>query len=114
MPTLNISDETYEKIKDQLMSAERVDISKAEDLIGQKVFIRTVTYHAGGRVKKVNLFGSFLELEDASWVADSGRFAQAIKNGTLSEVEPVGQQWVNMASAVDMFPWKHDLPTKQK
>jgi hypothetical protein len=38
----------------------------------------------------------------------------AIKNGTLSEVEPVGDALVNINSIVDVFPWKHDLPKEQK
>jgi hypothetical protein len=79
---------------------------------GQAYFIRTVTYHTVGRVKSVT--GNFVELEEASWVADSGRFSQAIKKGTLSEVEPVGTVFVNMDSIVDVFPWVHKLPTEQK
>ena len=55
-----------------------------------------------------------MALSDASWVADSGRFMDAIKNGTLSEVEPVGAAFVNVAAITDAFPWNHDLPTKQK
>lgn len=79
---------------------------------GKSYFIRTVTYHLVGRVKAIK--GNFMELTDASWVADSGRFTQCIKDGTLSEVEPVGTALVNMDSIVDAFPWGHDLPTKQK
>lgn len=43
--TLEISDETYEKIKAQLTADELIDISTLDDLVGQKLFIRTVTYH---------------------------------------------------------------------
>lgn len=109
--TLEISDETYEKIKEQLTADELVDISTLDDLVGQKLFIRTVTYHITGKV--VKRMGAFIQLEDAAWIADSGRFSQAIKDGELSEVEPVGTAWVNLSSVVDFFPWKHKLPTKQ-
>lgn len=112
MKTLEISDESYKKIKDQLQADELVDISSLDDLVGQKLFIRTVTYHTVGRV--IKRIGTFVQLEDASWVADSGRFANAIKEGTLNEVEPVGIAWVNLSSVVDFFPWRHDLPTEQK
>ena len=79
---------------------------------GNSYFIRTVTYHLVGKVvKKV---GNFLVLKDASWIADSGRFMQAIKEGILDEVEPVGDAIVNMDSITDAFPWKHKLPTEQK
>lgn len=112
MKTLNISDETYEKIREQLEADEQVDISSLDDMVGKKLFIRTVTYHLVGKVK--NRMGAFIELEDASWVADSGRFSNAIKDGSLDEVEPVGTAWVNLSSIVDFFPWKHKLPTEQK
>lgn len=110
MKTLEISDETYNLIKDQLTADELVDISTLDDLVGQKLFIRTVTYHMTGKV--VKRMGAFIQLEDAAWIADSGRFNEAIKDGTLSEVEPVGTAWVNLSSVVDFFPWKHKLPTK--
>jgi ParB/RepB/Spo0J family partition protein len=38
----------------------------------------------------------------------------AIKEGTLDEVEPVGIMWVNLSSVVDFFPWRHKLPQEQK
>ena len=110
--TLEISDETYEKIKDQLLSEEKTDLNSYEDMIGKSFFVRTVTYHLVGKVKKI--VGSFLVLENASWVADSGRFMNAIKSGTLNEVEPVGIAFLNLSSCVDFFPWKHDLPKEQK
>lgn len=110
--TLEISDETYEKIKSQLLEEEKVDIKCYEDMVGKAWYIRTVTYHSVGKVVKI--VGSLLQLESASWVADSGRFMQAIEDGTLNEVEPVGISFINMNSIVDMFPWKHSLKLKQK
>lgn len=112
MKTLQVSEETYEKIKEQLEAEELVDVSSLDDLVGQKFFFRTVTYHLVGKVKK--RIGTFFELENASWVADSGRFMNAIKEGTLDEVEPVGKAWVNLSSMVDFFPWTHKLPEEQK
>ena len=81
-------------------------------LVGRSVFIRTATYHLVGRV--AGIAGDWAALEDASWVADSGRFANAIEDGTLSEVEPVGDAYVNLQSVTDIFPWCHDLPKEQK
>ncbi len=91
------------------MPIEKPDWS---DQIGNKLFIRTVTYHLVGEV--VDVRGSVLKLKNASWVADSGRFYQAITKGTLSEVEPVGEVFINAKSITDAFPWNHDLPTNQK
>lgn len=77
---------------------------------GEKLFIRTVTYHQLGEVDAVE--DGFIKLKDASWVADSGRFHTALETGTLSEVEYVGEAIVNVGTIVDAFPWKHDLPTE--
>lgn len=81
--------------------------------IGECYFIRTVTYHLTGKVE--NVIGDFLVLKDAAWVADSGRFTQAINNGILNEVEPVNVLvYVNINSITDAFDWKHKLPSEQK
>ena len=112
MKTLNVSDETYELIKNQLTETEKFDLSKMDDFIGKKVFIRTVTYHLVGKIEKI--VGNFFVLSGAAWIADSGRFSNAIKEGKLNEIEPVGDAMVNINSITDLFPWKHELPDKQK
>ena len=109
---IQISEETYNSIKDQLAVEERIDLSSLNDLIDKKWFFRTVTYHLVGRVTR--LIGNIACLEDASWVADSGRFMNAIKEGTLDEVEPVGIAYVNLSCVTDFFPWVHELPKEQK
>ena len=111
MRTINISDESYEKIKDQLIEDERLDIKSFEEMIGKSFYFRTVTYHCVGKI--VRFIGNLAVLSDASWVADSGRFMGAIKEGTLSEVEPVGDMMVSLSALVDLFPWKHKLPKEQ-
>ena len=110
--TIEVSDETYDKIKEQLGEESFKEINSLEDMVGEKYFFRTVTYHLTGRVKKV-LGHGILELENAAWIADSGRFMQAIKKGDLKEVEPVGRAYININSVTDFFPWKHRLPEKQ-
>jgi len=115
MPKIEISEETLEKIKDQLGEDYKpVELDALDDLIGQKWFFRTVTYHMVGKVKK--RLGNFLVMEDATWVADSKRFNDCIKNGFSSEaeLEPVGEALINLDSVVDAFPFKHKLPTKQQ
>jgi hypothetical protein len=114
MKTLNISDDTYELIKDQLQIEEKTDISSMNDLIGEKVFFRTVTYHIVGKIEKI--IGNVYQLSKASWIADSGRFSDAIKNGfgSSAEIEPLGEWFVNINAVTDFGEWKHDLPTKQQ
>lgn len=82
--------------------------------VGKKYFIRTVTYHSIGELKSIS--GKFLMFDEKeiSWVAYSGRFMQAIKDGKLDEVEPIhAKGGINMDSIVDFFEWNHDIPTKQ-
>lgn len=83
-----------------------------KELVGKKLLIRTVTYFSVGKVEQVQ--DGFIKLSTASWVADTGRFHNAIKDGKLNEVEPVGEMYVSLGSIVDMFPWQHELPTEQK
>lgn len=105
---IEISEKTYEKIKDQITD----EIIEINNLIGKSFLFRTVTYHMVGKVvKRVN---NFLELETASWVAESARFMQTIKTGELNEVEPVGIAFLNLETVVDFFPWPHKLPVDQK
>ena len=111
MKTISISEETYENIKDQLHCDEKNDLSQLTDMIGQSFFFRTVNYHLIGKVEAI--CGSILTLSTASWVADSGRFMDAIKEGRLNEVEPVGCAFLNLSTVVDFFPWKHSLPVEQ-
>ena len=84
-----------------------------KELIGENVFIRTVTmYHTG---KVVAVSDKFVTLSDAAWIADTGRFSDALKTGNLSEVEPVeGLVRVSLGAIVDVFEWKHELPRIQK
>jgi hypothetical protein len=110
--TIKISEETYQKLKEQLGGDVALDLTSLDELVGKAWFFRTVTYHLVGKVTR--RLGNFLVLSDASWVADSGRFMQAIKSGTLNEVEPVGPALLNLDTVTDAFPWVHPLPDKQK
>lgn len=77
--------------------------------IGEKYFIRTVTMHSIGELVSFN--DKELLLSHACWVADSGRFNNALKTGELSEVEPFEADIiVNRSAIVDATLWRHDLP----
>jgi len=81
--------------------------------IGEKLFIRTVTHHLIGKLVKIT--GRFLTLSDAAWIADDGRFMDAINDGKLNEVEPVNcDVRVNSDTIIDAYAWTHDLPRGQK
>lgn len=81
--------------------------------VGDAYFIRTVTYFATGRVKAI--VGQFLVLNEAAWIADTGRFSDAIAKGVMNEIEPVEvDMFVNISSITDAFPWGHKLPREKK
>ena len=81
--------------------------------IGTSYLIRTVTYAQVGRLVAVH--DNELVLDDASWVADTGRFMDALKSGTLDEVEPVFHPIiVNRGAIVDVYVWAHTLPREPK
>lgn len=54
--------------------------------IGKNYLIRTVTMIDTGRLVAVT--AQELVLEDAAWIADTGRFAQALEQAQFAEVEP--------------------------
>lgn len=69
--------------------------------IGMPYLIRTVTMIDIGRV--VDVTAQEIVLEDAAWVADTGRFADALKSCNFNEVEPFpdGRVIINRASVID-------------
>jgi hypothetical protein len=85
-------------------------------LQGQKVFIRTVTNYFTGRVvAQSEVDPRFLELEDAAWIAETGRFAEALESGEFSEVEPYPEGvLVAIGGIIDISPWPHDLPRSKR
>lgn len=81
--------------------------------IGKKYFIRTVTMAQVGEL--IGQDNQFLVFKNASWIADTGRFHDSLKNGTFNEVEPfVENVIVAKGAIVDATTWTHDLPTGQK
>ena len=54
--------------------------------IGKTYFIRTVTMAQAGKLVAVT--EKELVLENAAWIADTGRFMGALVSGNFSEVEP--------------------------
>lgn len=118
MSKINIDDLTLGQIKQLTSFLPQTSgvISEVLQLpvnVGQAYLFRGVTNYNLGRV--VEVVGQYVILEDASWVADIGRFSEALKTGKLKEVEPYPSEMsVNVAACVDFCPWDHELPTKAK
>lgn len=81
--------------------------------IGAVYLIRTVTMIQVGRV--VAASKQWVMLEDAAWVADTGRFADALKKWTFNEVEPFpdGLVGVSCGSIVDFVKGKEALRSQK-
>lgn len=82
--------------------------------IGKAIFIRTITMYYLGRL--VEVYDAELVLEECSWIPDTGRFHDALKNGTASEVEPYvsDQVIIGRGAILDVCEWTKDLLKEQK
>ena len=110
---MNLDDLTLGQLK-QLQS-----LSPALDdhpyKVGSNYFIRTVTHHFTGKLIKVTK--QELVLIDAAWIADDGRFHDAMTKGEFDEIEPYvsGQEVIiGRGSIIDASTWNHALPKEQK
>lgn len=77
--------------------------------IGQNYVIRTVTMIDVGKLIQVT--DNELILEDASWIADPGRWNDFLSNGKYDESEPFpdGTIIINRNSIIDAVIWKHGI-----
>jgi len=70
--------------------------------IGANYHVRTVTYATAGKLKAI--YEKEMVFENASWVADTGRFSEYVKDTSkLSENEYVGEIIVNRDAIVDVI-----------
>jgi hypothetical protein len=82
--------------------------------VGEQRMFRTVTHIITGRIVSIHHDG--IVVTDAAWVADTGRYANAILSGEFSEVEPYPDGMhvvVNHAAMIDA-PLLAKLPRVQK
>ena len=82
--------------------------------IGENYFIQTVTHYYTGRL--IQVLQNELVLEDAAWIADTGRFKEFIQDGIFNETEPYpsGRLIIGRGSLIQAFKWTHKLPRDQK
>lgn len=99
---MNIEDLTIKQARElsAMFSGTKSTDSSAWE-IGKCYLIRTVTMIATGRLVAVTEHE--LVIEDAAWIADTGRFSDAVKNATFGEVEPFpdGRVIIGRGSIVD-------------
>ena len=83
--------------------------------VGKPYFIRTVTHHHTGLLVAVH--PGELVLSKCCWIADDGRFSEALKSGKFNEIEPFpadAQVIIGRGSIVDAVILSAELPASQK
>ena len=108
----NLSSEDLERISKIIHIARDHEIG-FPCLNGEKWLFRTVTHIITGEV--IDQRGKFVVLKNAAWIADTGRYMNALMDpDKFEEVEPYPQTCViNTDSLIDSTQI-HKLPIKQK
>lgn len=83
---MNLNEMTVEQLVAVVQNAQTAEPHHGVWEIGKVYLIRTVTMIDTGRLVAVTPHE--LVLEDAAWIADTGRFAQAVADAKFNEVEP--------------------------
>lgn len=109
---MDINDLTIGQVKEvsAMCGAQSAKITPFK--VGHKYIFRLVTHYWTGCVHKIT--GDFLELTDAAWIPDTGRYGETITTGQVSECEPVGSAIINTGALIDAAGWPHELPMVQK
>ena len=85
---MNLNDLTLGQIKDlqNIFNSKTIEASCPFE-IGEKYLIRTITFTYTGQLKSKD--SNFLVLQECDWIADTGRFSEALENqDKFNEVEP--------------------------
>jgi len=93
---------TYGQIKEiQKLFKQESSVKETPFEIGKNYLIRTVTMTHSGKVKAI--IGDFLVLTSAAWIADTGRFSEAlVDQNKFNEVEPfLNEVFVNITTIID-------------
>ena len=112
---MNINDLTIGQAREisQIFQSKAVNLVSIPVEIGKAYLFRTVTHIEVGRVLGID--GVFITLENASWIPDTGRYHNCLRDGVFNEVEPYPETTtINSSSIVNFTPWLHELPTEQK
>ena len=113
---MNIDELTLGQIKEiNKLTNSNVSSKQHPFEIGANYLIRTVTMIQCGTL--VDVFENELILENASWVADTGRFKQAVETGSFDEVEPFPPSQrviIGRNALIDAVKVNFKLPMEQK
>lgn len=106
---MNFDEMTVKQVKELQALFGTTDKDESVFKVGEKYMIRTVTMTLTGQVERITK--QELLLKDAAWIADTGRYADALKDQTkFSEVEPyinnviVGRGSIVDATTITLLP----------
>lgn len=101
MQPTTIKIDEIEYVRKDSLQPEIASVQDHPYEIGKIYLVRTVTMIDTGRLIAVT--NQELVLEDAAWIADTGRFAQAIEKAEFNEVEPfpAGRVIINRGAIID-------------
>lgn len=104
------------KIKLEELEKKKLDVSSKNIgvwNIGKNYVIRTVTMIQIGKL--IDVTDNELVMTEASWIADTGRWTNFLREGVYDECEPFPDDIiVGRNSIIDATIWKHKLPKEQK
>ncbi len=111
---MNIDNMTVGEIKQiQNLFGQSRQAESTAFVIGKQYLIRTVTHYYTGKLETI--YSQEIVLSRAAWIADTGRYYDALKKGTLNEVEPIiGPCIISRGAIIDAVEWAFDLPEVQK
>lgn len=110
---MNINDLTIGQAKELVEVFSQKAASDSAWEVGKIYLIRTVTMTNTGRLVAVT--DQELVLEDAAWIADVGRFSDALKSLSFGEVEPFpdGNVIIGRGAVIDAV-LIHDVQRSKK
>jgi hypothetical protein len=78
--------------------------------IGKSYIVRTVSFANVGKLKDIK--GNWLIMSAASWIADTGSWADCLqKANSFKQVEPFKDDvYINIDAIIDATPFNHKLP----
>ena len=101
---MNIDNLTYGELKAvaAMFGGQASAPASSAYKVGEKRMFRTVTHIITGEIAEIHADGVIVE--QAAWIADTGRYTQAVATGSFNEVEPYpdgARVVVNTAAMID-------------
>lgn len=107
--------EVVEKLDKEKTNVGKINVKDSSYVIGENYLIRTVTMIYTGKLVKV--YDKELVITDASWIPETERWADTVKDGKFKEVEPYPDNTeviLNREAVLDVTKVYWKLPRGQK